>query len=64
MAARITKDMREFVTILRKNGYVKARSNGSHFVYINRNLHRHIIINTKLNKMVRNRLIKEYDLEV
>lgn len=64
MAERLTKEMREFVPILRKNGYTKARSRGSHFVYLNRATHRHIVINKDLNRMVRERLIKEYDLEV
>lgn len=64
MASRLTKEMREFVPILRKNGYTKARTNGSHFVYINRTTHKHISVNKDLNRMVRERLIKEYCLEV
>ena len=64
MAERLTKEMREFVSILRKNGYTHARTNGSHFVYINRVTHRHISVNKKLNRMVRERLIKENNLEV
>lgn len=64
MAERLTKEMREFIPILRKNGYTKARSKGSHTVYINRTTHRHISVNKDLNKMVRERLIKEYSLEV
>lgn len=64
MAERLTKEMREFVPILRKNGYTKARSRGSHFVYFNRVTHRHIVINKDLNRIVRERLIKEYSLEV
>lgn len=64
MAERLTKEMREFVPILRKNGYSYARSNGSHFVYINRTTHKHITINKNLNRMVKERLIKENSLEV
>ena len=64
MAERLTKEMREFVPILRKNGYRLARSHGSHFVYINRVTHRHISVNKNLNRMVRERLIKENNLEV
>lgn len=64
MAERLTKEMREFVPILRKNGYTKARSKGSHFTYINRTIHRTITVNKDLNRMVRERLIKEYGLEV
>lgn len=64
MAERLTKEMREFVPILYKNGYRRVRSNGSHFVYINRTTHKHITINKNLNRMVRERLIKENNLEV
>ena len=59
---RKTKQLREFEPILLRNGYRFARSRGSHFVYINRNTHRIISINKDLNKMVRERLIKEYEL--
>lgn len=59
-----TKEMREFVPILRKNGYAYARSRGSHFVYINRTSHKTISVNKDLNRMVRERLIKENALEV
>lgn len=64
MDSKLSKEMRTFVSILRKNGYTKIRSRGSHFVYFNRTNHRHIVINKDLNKMVRKRLIKEYELEV
>ena len=64
MSERITKQMREFVPILHKNGYYKARSKGSHFTYINRTTHKIITVNKDLNKMVRERLIKENNLEV
>ena len=64
MAERLTKQMREFVPILHKNGYTYARSKGSHFVYINRVTHKHISVNKNLNRMVRERLIKENNLEV
>lgn len=60
----LTKEMREFVLILYKNGFRLARSKGSHFIYINRVTHRHIAINKNLNRMVRERLIKENNLEV
>lgn len=64
MAERLTKEMREFVPILRKNGYRYARCKGSHFIYINRTTHRIITVNKNLNRMVRERLIKENNLEV
>ena len=61
---RKTKQLREFEPILLRNGYRFARCSGSHFTYINRTSHRIITANKDLNKMVRERLIKEYDLEV
>lgn len=64
MGERLTKEMREFVPILRKNGYTKARSKGSHAVYVNRVTHKHISVNKNLNRMVKERLIKENNLEV
>ena len=64
MPERLTKEMREFVPILRKNGYTYARTNGSHFIYMNRATHKHITVNKNLNRMVRERLIKENNLEV
>lgn len=63
MAGRLTKEMREFVPILHKNGYTKARSRGSHTTYVNRTTHKHITVNHNLNAMVRLRLIKENNLE-
>lgn len=59
-----SKEMRDFDVILRKNGYTPIRCKGSHFMYINRNTHRIIPVNKDLNLMVRQRLIKEYNLEV
>ena len=61
---RKTKQLREFEPILLRNGYRFARCSGSHFTYINRTSHRIITVNKDLNKMVKERLIKEYDLEV
>ena len=63
MAERLTKELREFIPILQKNGYTHARTKGSHFVYINRMTHKHISVNKNLNRMVRERLIKENNLE-
>ncbi len=60
---RLTKEMREFEPVLRRNGYVRVRSSGSHFIYINRTTHRHISVNKDLNREVRARLIKENNLE-
>ena len=61
---RKSKRMRDFDIILRKNGYTPARCKGSHFMYINRTTHRIMPVNKDLNDMVRQRLIKEYNLEV
>lgn len=64
MSERLTKSLREFIPTLHKNGYKLARTSGSHFIFVNRVAHRHISVNKDLNKMVRLRLIKEYNLEV
>lgn len=55
----LTKEMREFVPVLRRNGFSYARSKGSHFVFVNRQSGRHISVNKDLNEMVRERLTKE-----
>ena len=55
-----TKEMKEFVPLLEKNGYREIRSNGSHFIYSNG--HNTISVNKNLNRMVRKRLIKENNL--
>ena len=59
---RKSKELREFEPILLRNGYRFARCKGSHFIYINRISHRTIAVNKDLNKIVRERLIKEYAL--
>lgn len=64
MAHRKTKQLREFEPILSRNGYKFARCNGSHFVYMNRTSHKIISVNKDLNKMVKERLIKENNLEI
>lgn len=53
---------REFIVILNNNGYRHVRTKGSHFVYSNGN--RTLTINKGINRMVMQRLIKEYGLEV
>lgn len=62
MTYRKTKQLREFEPILLRNGYRFARCNGSHFIYMNRTSHKIIAVNKDLNKMVRERLIKENNL--
>lgn len=62
MAYRKTKQLREFEPILYRNGYKFARCKGSHFIYMNRTTHKIITVNKDLNRMVRERLIKENNL--
>lgn len=60
---RVTKAVREFEPLLLKNGFVYKRTKGSHSIYENPKTHRTITINKDLNRMVRERLIKENNLE-
>lgn len=64
MAHRKTRQLREIEPILHKNGFVLARVKGSHFTYVNRETHKVITVNMYLNCMVKQRLIKENNLEV
>ena len=57
MAYRKTKQLREFEPILLQNGYRFTRCKGSHFIYMI------IAVNKDLNRMVRERLIKENKLQ-
>lgn len=60
----LSKQMREFLPILEANEYEYRRSNGSHFMFVNRENGKTLVINTKLNKMVKRKLIRQYQLEV
>ena len=60
---RKTKNMREIEPLLKSNGFTYARCNGSHFIYVNRMTGKHITINKDLNKEVKSRLIKEFNLQ-
>ena len=62
MRYKKTKQLREFEPILLRNGYRFSRCEGSHFIYMNRTLHKTIVVNKDLNRMVRERLIKENKL--
>lgn len=64
MARRLTKEMREFDAILRRNGYIQVRCKGSHFIYMNRTSHRTMVVNKGLKWMIQDELIKKYNLEV
>lgn len=63
MSRRLTKELREFEKILNKNGYKYVRAKGSHYIYTNRLTHETISVNIFLNRMVRERLIREYNLK-
>lgn len=60
---RFTKKLRNFVPTLERNGYIYARSRGSHFVFINRKTGKHISVNKDLKEVVKERLVKENCLE-
>lgn len=59
---KISKDMRSFVVLLRRNNYVLSRVNGSHYIYGNIYTHRSLCVNRNLNDVVKRRLIKEHGL--
>ena len=54
---------REFIKVLKKNGYVYSRHNGDHYIYVNES-GRHISIPQKLECVIAKRLIKEYNLNI
>lgn len=47
---------------LLKCGYCLNRTRGSHFIYINKEIGKEVIINRNLNKMVERRIRKEVGL--
>ena len=63
MSRRLTKELREFEKILNKNGYEYVRAKGGHYIYTNQLTHKTIPVNIFLNRMVRERLIREYGLK-
>ena len=54
---------REFIKVLKKNGYVYSRHNGDHYIYVNES-GRHISIPQKLECVIAKRLIKEHNLDI
>ncbi len=54
---------REFIRVLKDNGFTYNRSKGDHYIYKNTD-GKSITFNCNLNCMVARRLIKENDLEV
>ena len=53
------KEFLDFCKDLERLGYQKARSKGSHFIYVNPKTGKTISVNKDLNKMVSKRLRKE-----
>lgn len=61
---RLTKEMRDIVPILKRNGYILVRSNGSHFIFKNRTTHRTMTISKNLKWMIWEEIVRDYNLEV
>jgi predicted RNA binding protein YcfA (HicA-like mRNA interferase family) len=55
---------REARKIAEKNGWVLARSNGDHWVYKKAGHPKILTISEGLNRMVFERVVKEYDLDL
>ena len=54
---------KEFITILKKNGFYYDRQKGSHSIYIN-DKGRHISVPHNLEYVIARRLIKENNLDI
>ena len=54
---------REFLRMLRKNGYTYSRHNGDHHIYVSKG-GRHISVPQKLECVIARRLIREYNLNI
>lgn len=54
---------REFIKVVKRNGYVYNRHNGDHAIYVNAK-GKHISIPQKLECVIARRLIKENNLVV
>ena len=54
---------KEFIRIIKRNGFHYDRHNGSHSIYVN-DAGRHISIPQKLECVIARRLIKENNLKV
>ena len=54
---------KEFITILKKNGFYHARYKGSHSIFIN-DKGRHISVPYNLECVIARRLIKENNLDI
>lgn len=54
---------REFLRMLRKNGYTYSRHKGDHHIYVSEG-GRHISVPQKLECVIARRLIREYNLDI
>lgn len=55
---------REAMKIARKNGWELVRTKADHYIYEHPDHNKHLTINKNLNRMVFERLIKEYGLDL
>ena len=55
--------LKEFLRVLRKNGYTYDRHNGDHHIYVNKD-GRHISVPQKPADVICRRLIREYNLKI
>ena len=55
--------IKEFLRVLKKNGYTYSRHNGDHYIYVSRN-GRHISVPQKPVDVIIRRLIKEHELNI
>lgn len=59
-----TYNTREAKKIARKNGWVLTRVSGSHYIYKHPNSKKILTISNDLNRMVWERLVNEYGLDL
>ena len=52
---------REFIRMLKRNGYTYSRHNGDHHIYVSKG-GRHISVPQRLADVIARRLIKEHNL--
>lgn len=59
-----TYNRKEFIRILRNNGYFPVRKSGGHTIFRNEQKNDSLSLQLRTNKMVCRRLIKEHNLEI
>ena len=59
-----TYNTREARKVARKNGWQLVRINGSHYIYKHPNSNKILTISNDLNRMVWERVVDEYDLDL